>query len=129
MNGIPGTPFKHGRGLRQGDPLSLLLFILAIDPLQRLLDLATKRGALQKLRWRIQDVGLEELLKMESATIRRDLCKWLAEAYDIEPEAYNIRGSMLRITLHDVEHLLGLSSRGQELLKAPSKNVPHQGAH
>lgn len=31
----------------------------------------------------IQDVGLGELLKMVSVTIRRDLCKWLAEAYDI----------------------------------------------
>jgi hypothetical protein len=46
LNGAPGQPFKHGRGLRQGDPFSTLLFILAMDPLQRLLELATQEGLL-----------------------------------------------------------------------------------
>jgi hypothetical protein len=46
LNGDPGRPIKHYRGLRQGDPLSPMLFILAMDPIQKMLDMATQKGLL-----------------------------------------------------------------------------------
>jgi retron-type reverse transcriptase len=52
LNGVTGNPIVHGRGLRQGDPLSPLLFVLAIDPITHVLEKATRVGLLCKLRGR-----------------------------------------------------------------------------
>jgi mannosylglycoprotein endo-beta-mannosidase len=52
LNGIASEPIVHGRGLRQGDPLSPLLFVIAIDPISQILERATTHGLLHKLRGR-----------------------------------------------------------------------------
>jgi hypothetical protein len=49
LNGILSQRIKHARGLRQGDLLSRMLFILAIDPLHRLMELAATGGLLQPI--------------------------------------------------------------------------------
>jgi hypothetical protein len=38
LNGVLGKPFKCKRGVRQGDPISLLLFVMAADLLQSIVN-------------------------------------------------------------------------------------------
>ncbi|XP_052114413.1 uncharacterized protein LOC127745584 [Arachis duranensis] len=42
VNGSPSKPFKMERGLRQGDPLSLFLFVLVVDVLHRMVGEAVR---------------------------------------------------------------------------------------
>ena len=46
LNGIPGKSFKCKRGVRQGDPLSPLLFVLTVDLLQTIVNKAWRMGVL-----------------------------------------------------------------------------------
>lgn len=47
VNGQPGRRITHRRGVRQGDSLSPMLFILAMEALSRLLSLAQQEGVIR----------------------------------------------------------------------------------
>jgi hypothetical protein len=49
LNEIPSTRIFHKRGLRQGGPLSPMLFILVMDVLGHMVSKATEEGMLQPL--------------------------------------------------------------------------------
>lgn len=49
LNGEPGPPIWHQRGLRQGDPLSPQLFVIGVDVLGKLIYRAVELGLLQQL--------------------------------------------------------------------------------
>jgi hypothetical protein len=52
LNGCPGTIIQHRRGLRQGDPLSPMLFILVMDVLGLLFSKAEAASLLKQLSGR-----------------------------------------------------------------------------
>jgi hypothetical protein len=49
VNGEPGDLICHQRGLRQGDPLSPMLFSIVMDVLNSLISKASERGLLQPI--------------------------------------------------------------------------------
>ncbi len=46
LNGVPGRSFKCLRGVKQGDPLSPLLFVITADLLQSIINKAYSTGLL-----------------------------------------------------------------------------------
>jgi hypothetical protein len=49
LNEAPSKPLNHERRIHQGDPISPMLFILAMDPLQRILLKASKKCLLHPI--------------------------------------------------------------------------------
>lgn len=78
LNGTPGDKIVHCKGLSQGDPLSPLLFIIAIDPLQRLIEVAADSHMLQALPRR--DINLRVSLYADDAVIFMNPIKQEMEA-------------------------------------------------
>lgn len=66
LNGVPGKNFKCVRGVRQDDPLSPLLFVLAADLLQAIIN---KEHQMRNLDLPIPKEGIFSIIRYAEDTI------------------------------------------------------------
>lgn len=67
LNGQQGPPIKHLRGVRQGDSLSPMLFIIAMDVLHRMLAKASRDGMLRPMQ--LQEIKFQCSLYADDVTL------------------------------------------------------------
>ncbi len=72
----------------------------------------------------IEGSGLGNLLKIDNIHIDRNLCNEIARSYDKEKKAFNINGTFVTMRLDDVDCLLGLPSKRDDIFEAPKINKP-----
>jgi hypothetical protein len=77
---------------------------------------ATQQQAIHAIRF-------GSLLNLKELRIRRNLCKEIADAYDLDKEEFNINENSLKITLQDVHHILRLKHEGDEITELPKRKI------
>jgi len=61
---------------------------------------------------------------LKELEIRRDLCKDIADSFDIDTEEFIINGKRIKLSMKDVHHILGPPAQGDEIKEPPRKHVP-----
>ncbi|KAF8732781.1 hypothetical protein HU200_015119 [Digitaria exilis] len=67
----------------------------------------------------VEKAGLGALLTLKQIKIQRELCKQIADCFDLETGEFIFRGIRIKITMKEVEHILGLPSQGEEIKEPP----------
>ncbi|KAF8687644.1 hypothetical protein HU200_042561 [Digitaria exilis] len=72
----------------------------------------------------VEKAGIGALLTLKQIKIQRELCKQIAYCFDLETGEFIFRGIRIKITMKEVEHILGLPSQGEEIKEPPKIHVP-----
>ena len=98
VNRDPGDTIHNCKGLRQGDPISPMLFILAMEPLHRLFEHATRRGVLEPLartgmKQRLSIFADDVVVFIKPKLVELEACK---NILDLFGEASGLRINMMK---------------------------------
>jgi mannosylglycoprotein endo-beta-mannosidase len=133
LNGIPGQPIRHRRGLRQGDPLSPMLFILAMDPLQRMFDKATQHGLLNpigaaSIKFRTSlyadDAALFVRPTVTDVNNVKELLNAFGDATGLKTNLQKSQMFPIRCTVEEVEPLIDTLQAAQGLFPCTYLGLP-----
>ncbi|XP_057759999.1 uncharacterized protein LOC130980324 [Arachis stenosperma] len=90
INGSPSKSFKMERGLRQGDPLSLFLFVLVVEVLHRMIEEAVRHGRISPLLVGKDNIELSHLQFADDIILfcppeEETICnyKWLLQCFEM----------------------------------------------
>jgi hypothetical protein len=63
----------------------------------------------------IKSIGFGGLLQMPNVTLRKQMILDILKAYDTREQGLMILGQLVRVTLDDVHHIMGLETRGNNV--------------
>ena len=128
LNGTPGERIQYRRGLRQGDPLSPMLFILVMDVLNSMVSRAATEGLLQPLSRRpiqhrislyADDVALFLQPAAEDINLTLDILSLFGEASGLKTNVQ--KSNVLPIQCSDEDLEIITSLLPCEVLSFPCK--------
>eukprot|EP00253_Pinus_taeda_P004914 PITA_04914 len=82
LNGAPSRTFTPSRGLRQGDPLSPLLFILMMEGLGRVIIMANAKGRIQGIKLTANGEANTHQKFVDDTMLGEEKKKWALVAWD-----------------------------------------------
>jgi hypothetical protein len=72
----------------------------------------------------IQSIAFGSLLKYKNLRIERSLCKAIANTFDPTAQEFSIDGKKVKMTIDEVDQILGLPAIGPEIYDLPKRKVP-----
>ena len=60
----------------------------------------------------VETLGFSGLLELRGRSLKRDLCEWLVQNFDVPSSSMNLHGQSIPLTVDDVSSILGLRNEG-----------------